>query len=430
MQLILEDYPAVVGPNYETEAVCLECLRRVDGSILCHHCNLPLCSEACRDGPLHRPECEAFRRREKKIKIAEYGRGTVAYEYGCIAVLRLLWNRDNRPDQWERLKYLMDHDEERRKEVDYWKMFQRNVVQFIRKGLGLQDMYSEEEINRAIGILRTNAFQIEHPYLQYQGTSGKAVYPTFSFMSHNCYNNGRYIVHPDNRLTLRAQREIKEGEEITIQYISFLFGNFKRCPDIKACWFFQCSCRRCEDPTELGTFLSAVLCQQCDGPVLPADSSLTCLSWTCLHCGLTVDREQVSSMVRELEDEMYKTEEQEYDKYCQLVERFSSLLHPHHYQLLLCKKYLAGSIRGNISLDMLEVKMLLWIMIVTMILLQRKVELMTEFVEVFQVVDPGLTKWRGKMLYQVHKTKMFLADLKHSNDMMDSKTFRRGKEQY
>ena len=38
----------------------------------------------------------------------------------------------------------------------------------------------------------------------------------------------RYIVHPDNRLTLRAMVDIKKGEEITIQYISFLFGNSKR----------------------------------------------------------------------------------------------------------------------------------------------------------------------------------------------------------
>ena len=35
LQIILEDLPAVLGPNYETEAVCLECLSRVDGSYLC-----------------------------------------------------------------------------------------------------------------------------------------------------------------------------------------------------------------------------------------------------------------------------------------------------------------------------------------------------------------------------------------------------------
>ena len=57
--------------------------------------------------------------------------------------------------------------------------------------VGLADTYSEEEIHRAIGILRTNAFQIEHDYMKAQGTSGKAVYPTFSFLSHSCIANAR-----------------------------------------------------------------------------------------------------------------------------------------------------------------------------------------------------------------------------------------------
>ena len=60
-QIILEDYPAALGPNYETEAVCLECLSRVDGSYLCSKCNLPLCGEQCTNGPMHLPECQASR---------------------------------------------------------------------------------------------------------------------------------------------------------------------------------------------------------------------------------------------------------------------------------------------------------------------------------------------------------------------------------
>ena len=94
-------------------------------------------------------------------------------------------------------------------------MLQRNVVDFMRKRLGLADTYTEEEIHRAVGILRcvliriydsskvilvalkcfynlrTNAFQVEHPYLAAQGTSGKAIYPTFSFLSHSCVCNAR-----------------------------------------------------------------------------------------------------------------------------------------------------------------------------------------------------------------------------------------------
>ena len=34
-----------------------------------------------------------FCRLEKKVRVRTFGRGTVAYEYGCIAVIRLLWLR-------------------------------------------------------------------------------------------------------------------------------------------------------------------------------------------------------------------------------------------------------------------------------------------------------------------------------------------------
>ena len=129
-------------------------------------------------------------------------------------------------------------------------------------------------IFRAIGILRTNAFQVEHPYLAAQGTSGKAIYPTFSFLSHSCMANARfgfrlshyikghhhmfrYVVHPDNTMTIRARRSIKQGEEITIQYISLLFGNSRRREEIKSCWFFECGCPRCSSISELGNFSQA-----------------------------------------------------------------------------------------------------------------------------------------------------------------------------
>ena len=87
-----------------------------------------------------------------------------------------------------------------------------------------------------------------------------------------------------------------------------------------------------------------------------------------------------------LEAEMYETQEHEYDKYCVLIDKYSKLLHPHHYQLLICKRFLAGSIRGNITVKLVE----------------KRLQLMKEFISVFERVDPGLSKWRGKMLYQVN----------------------------
>jgi hypothetical protein len=48
----------------------------------------------------------------------------IAPEYGCITPLRVLTLRERNPELWERLQLLMDHDEDRKKEVDYQQMFQ------------------------------------------------------------------------------------------------------------------------------------------------------------------------------------------------------------------------------------------------------------------------------------------------------------------
>ena len=46
-----------------------------------------------------------------------------------------------------------------------------------------------------------------------------------------------------------AQQKICQGEEITIQYVPFLYGHFKRKRNIRSGWYFDCNCKRCQDPT-------------------------------------------------------------------------------------------------------------------------------------------------------------------------------------
>lgn len=158
----------------------------------------------------------------------------------------------------------------------------------------------------------------------------------------------------------------------------------------------------------------------CGGAVLPEDPGLGCEQWVCKECGTAVRGDEVAATVKELEAEMMDTMDTETDKYRAIIDKYSGRLHPNHYQvhlkylyeeemvinlqlgmqsyillrtltfflivqLLLCKRYLAGSMRGQMSLAMVE----------------ERLGLMTEFITVFETVDPGLSKWRGKMLYQV-----------------------------
>ena len=64
----------------------------------------------------------------------------------------------------------------------------------------------------------------------------------------------------DHSVKVSAQTKIKKNEEITIHYLSFVHGNIKRKNAMRNNWMFDCTCSRCQDPTEMGSYLSAIKC--------------------------------------------------------------------------------------------------------------------------------------------------------------------------
>ena len=71
---------------------------------------------------------------------------------------------------------------------------------------------------------------------------------------------------------VRARRDIRRGEEITVQYLVSILGTHKRRKRLKSEYYFDCKCQRCLDPTEGQTFVSALCCEVCDrGFLLPRD---------------------------------------------------------------------------------------------------------------------------------------------------------------
>lgn len=401
LEEILHDYPAMVGPYYDEHPLCLECFLKTDGSTSCPLCDLPLCGEQCQGGSNHQYECTFFTELQKTVKMPKNAPNTPY----LITILRLLNVRDSNPAMWDRLGMLMDHKEEQEME-ESWDNVQTNIVGWLRSKGGLADQFSAEEITRAIGLIRTNGINIEKPYAC-QMVACKALYPTFSFLSHSCISNARIFIMPDNEIIIRAQVDIKKGEEITIQYISYLFGNILRRKDIVENWMFECTCPRCVDPTELGSHLSSLLCPACAGIVLPETNSLHCQLWKCQSCEQTIDREQVETYSKECEEKMMEIYETEVDKYEDLLHEYSKKFHQNHFQILLIKKYIARAMKGKRTKD--EIK--------------RKITLMKEFLNGFQLVDPGYTKWRGMMLLEVSKISMFLADMDLGQGNISQDTF-------
>ena len=90
-------------------------------------------------------------------------------------------------------------------------------------------------------------------------------------------------VNPDAGFSavLRAKREILVGEEISIQYVPVSLGQPQRAVSLGSVWCFECACARCSDPSEFGTYVSALKCQECaEGLLLPEQPGLGA-AWRC-----------------------------------------------------------------------------------------------------------------------------------------------------
>ncbi len=84
--------------------------------------------------------------------------------------------------------------------------------------------------------------------------------------------------------------------------ICFHAGNVRRRSDILKYWFFDCTCERCSDRTEFGTYMSSLRCTAClVGFLLPADALDYNSDWECGNCSVVVPFRTVDDVLATLE---------------------------------------------------------------------------------------------------------------------------------
>jgi SET domain len=142
-------------------------------------------------------------------------------DYQLIMPIRLMTAMDKDPVLRTRLNLLMEHREERQAEEDNWAKTHCQVVQPIRTRLKCTG-WSEDLIQRCVGLIRTNATQslvsISNNTGEGELATVRVLYPTMSIMSHSCIPNTRTIHRSDYILEARSMRQVKKGEELTISY--------------------------------------------------------------------------------------------------------------------------------------------------------------------------------------------------------------------
>ncbi|XP_971538.2 SET domain-containing protein SmydA-8 [Tribolium castaneum] len=389
-EVIAESLPLIVGPKMASPPLCLGCHKKLalaESRYDCSKCFWPLCGQACESSPLHEAECEIFAKAGYKPTVKnDNSKQTV---YCPIAPLRALLLKKNSPERFNLLLDFQSHLQDHEK-TQVYQVLKKSLVPFFTQLLKLDT--NESEILTICSIFDTNCFEVRDTQ---RLVNIRGLYPTISFLSHSCKHNTKHCFNGDNfRLVLTATTPIKKGDLVTTTYTQTLWGTLSRRSHLKMAKHFDCLCERCTDPTEFGTYLSAVNCSVCgDGSKVTSSDPLNCeADWFCENCGFAITGSDMLWGNEVLQKEINHLNKDNPNSLEEFLERYAEVLHGRNSYCLqvkyaLCQIY--GSLDGfkfeELSSDLID----------------RKIELCKELLAVAEVLEPGQSWFRGLLLYDL-----------------------------
>uniref|UniRef100_A0A1I8M6E6 Uncharacterized protein n=1 Tax=Musca domestica TaxID=7370 RepID=A0A1I8M6E6_MUSDO len=204
--------------------------------------------------------------------------------YNILKCLLLYENPETR-DYFEKMLQMESHLDKRRNTA-VWKDHSRAVIQpliksNIVKRLQLATRCNEEFLQHICGIWDVNSYEIRAP----DSEGMRALYLNASMLAHNCIPNANQAIDDQYRIKIYANRDIDKDEMVTISYTNVLMGTDDRRSFLREGKYFHCVCARCEDPTELESHMSTLICNKCatnkeEGFILKIDPK----TWKCSNC--------------------------------------------------------------------------------------------------------------------------------------------------
>lgn len=87
-------------------------------------------------------------------------------------------------------------------------------------------------------------------------------------------------------------------------YTHALWATRARREHLLATKYFVCRCRRCTDPTELGTHLGTLKCPCKNGLMLPNNPLYANTDWSCNACPGVITSSEIAQLTDRLEEEV------------------------------------------------------------------------------------------------------------------------------
>lgn len=246
--VIVECCPLVYVVKYEFRGKCCDyCLKFSSQLKRCAKClKLNYCGPECqrRDWPYHKLECPVL----SKYKLLSFEKQ--GFDYMQRMVLRLYLMSVQKPELLKHKYQLhngiyrsLEDMESHSTDIETTDAF-KGIVNYFK--LYSMEDYDRDLVLKLYGILQINAFGID-VYDEDRGIChcASGLYIEGSVFDHCCQSNacasGEGLV-----LEIRALKNIKVGEEITIDYIQNVLHKNQRQSSLKDKYFFVCHCFRCE----------------------------------------------------------------------------------------------------------------------------------------------------------------------------------------
>ncbi|XP_053685675.1 SET domain-containing protein SmydA-8 [Sabethes cyaneus] len=368
--------PLVIGPKwnlneYEQRSSivpCVGCFADCQiGLHRCEGCRWPACKPDCPgliNANLHALECGILRlgggpkSRDDPEAIVDY------FRYDSLLVLKCLALQITDRKRFDQMMQLESHYAARKGTQFYQEADERTVQYLLKNFLNPLKKLEEQQgktvlpvcdaktLHKISGILEVNAMVIPLS----NGREICGLYPIGCMLEHCCMPNCHYTFNCDKgmKLTFKAGRDIEKNEHLSTTYTHSLWGTQQRRDHLRANKYFTCTCPRCADPTELGTYLSALKCMGDDGNVcngfqLPVDALDDNSDWKCDQCAITIQSDQVNFLLSKIGEEVDGAMEKSSVKHMQdLIFKLSTFLHPNHY-LLFTLKHSLIQMYGHVS---------------------------------------------------------------------------------
>ncbi|XP_040581324.1 SET domain-containing protein SmydA-8 [Lepeophtheirus salmonis] len=360
--VIYKESPFVVGPPIigENRTVCITCSNTIHYlENFCRKCSVGMCSNCSH---LLEEECSLFEkhRNTQKLKSAS----------NWIAILRVILRTDELSIPWKKLE---DHSNNNYR----MKFYKDYIANDLKK---VHHEANESEVLKIASILDSNSFRINKHSL-------RGLFGVSSFINHDCNPNARVIFDRKGHLHLISKKTIEKGEEISISYVAPLLSTRERREKLMSSKFFYCQCKRCHDPTELGSHLSSLLCPKCQkGRIVQTNDIL----WNCIECGFETQDEKVNNLLQFIVKKL-ENNSSSIDTLDKTIKSFEKKLPQSHSIMLEYKKRLIDQQRKSITLEVID----------------QKLHILSQRLDILHIIEGDCdSRLKGFLSYQIYELLM------------------------